>query len=56
MALRDLVNVKGSPEELILNAPKFAAPGINRHFRQAFMRMQALNAVYQNWEFNNVND
>lgn len=56
MALADLVKVKGSPEELILDMPKYSAPDLNKHFRQAFMRMQALHAVYQNWEYRNVHD
>jgi ParB-like chromosome segregation protein Spo0J len=56
MALSDLCDVKGSPDELILQCPKYAAPGINKHFRQAFMKMQAFNAAYQNWEFRNVSD
>lgn len=55
MALADLCDVKGTPEQLILDCPKYAAPALNKHFRQAYMKMQALNAVYQNWEFRNVN-
>lgn len=56
MALEELCKVNGSPEQLILDCPKYAAPSLNRYFRQAFMRMQALNAVYQNWEFRNVHN
>jgi len=54
--LGDLCKISGTPEDLVGACPKFAAPGLNKHFRQAYMKMQALNAIYQNWEFRNVND
>lgn len=56
MALEDLCEVKGTPEQLIAECPKYTAPDLNRVFRRAFMKMQALNAAYQNWEFNNVEE
>lgn len=56
MALEDLCGVKGTPEQLIAECPKYTAPDINKVFRRAFMKMQALNAAYQNWEFNNVEE
>ncbi len=54
--MAELANLKGTPEQLIANMPKFLAPKLNQHFRQASMKMQALNAVYQNWEFRNVHN
>lgn len=54
--LGELNTVEGTPEQLILEMPKYAAPALNKHFRQAFMKMQALNSAYQNWEHRNVHD
>lgn len=54
--MAELANLKGTPEQLIANMPKFLAPKLNQHFRQASMKMQAMNAVYQNWEFRNVHN
>lgn len=56
MLMEDLCAIKGTAEQLVSACPKFAAPEFNQHFRPAFMKMQALNAVYQNWEFRNVHD
>ncbi|MFP5078315.1 ParB/RepB/Spo0J family partition protein [Rhizobium sp. YIM 134829] len=53
--LADLAELEGTPEQLIAQMPKFLAPKLNKSFRQAYMKMQAMNAVYQNWEFRNVN-
>lgn len=53
--IAELANLKGTPEQLIADMPKFLAPKLNKSFRQAYMKMQGLNAVYQNWEFRNVN-
>lgn len=54
MALKRIAELSASAEELISKCPKYAAPPLNQHFRQAFMKMQALNAAYQNWEHRNV--
>lgn len=54
--MAELANLKGTPDQLIANMPKFLAPKLNQHFRQASMKMQAMNAVYQNWEFRNVHN
>lgn len=54
--IAELANLKGTPDQLIASMPKFLAPKLNQHFRQASMKMQAMNAVYQNWEFRNVHN
>lgn len=56
MALKAIADLTASADDLIANCPKYAAPPVNKHFRQAFMKMQALNAAYQNWEHRNVVD
>lgn len=56
MALKSIADLTASAEDLISNCPKYMAPDVNKHFRQAFMKMQALNAAYQNWEHRNVVD
>lgn len=52
--IAELANLKGTPDQLIADMPKFLAPKLNQNFRQASMKMQALTAVYKNWEFRNV--
>lgn len=54
--MAELAELKGSPEQLIGQMPKFLSPKLNKSFRQAFMKMQAFNAVYQNWELRNVHN
>ncbi|MGB3814042.1 MAG: ParB/RepB/Spo0J family partition protein [Shinella sp.] len=49
-----LANLKTAVDVIIHDCPKYAAPDINKHFRKAFMTMQAIHVAYQNWEYRNV--
>lgn len=55
-ALELLANLKATPEDIIRDCPKYAAPEVNRLFGKAFMTIQAIHAVYQSWEYRNVHN
>ncbi len=55
-ALTLLTSLKATPEDIIRDCPKYAAPDVNKLFGKAFMIMQALHAAYQTWEYRNVHN